>query len=133
MTVAAQFTLTSDIVKKLKEPVPDVAGIRRLFELAGFWQVKPDEEQIRFAFAEAINRLLTLMYENGVEENLVKSTRDLISTLSENFKWHLSLYEAQNLYYELVKNRGLKKYQEPLRSDLYELGRSLYFSEEFLK
>ena len=133
MTVAAQFTLTSDLVKKLNEPVPDATGIRRLFELAGFWQVKPDEEKIRFAFSECINRILRAMYENGADINIVKNVRDLINILSENFKWHLSLYEAQNLYYELVKNRGLKKYQEPLRSDLYELGRSLYFSEEFLK
>ena len=133
MNVAAQFILTTDIIKKLREKIPDNAGINRLFELGSYWKVKPDEEQVRFEFSEALTRLLMNMRENGVNLDLISTARELIKIFSDNFTWHLSLYEVQNLYYELVKNRALKKYPEPIKTELYELGRELYFSKEFLK
>ncbi|MBR6901716.1 MAG: DUF3536 domain-containing protein, partial [Synergistaceae bacterium] len=43
ITTAAEFTLTSEIVKKLESDYPDLTGIRRDFEIANFWHVKPDE------------------------------------------------------------------------------------------
>lgn len=126
---AAEFTLTSSIVHQLEGDRPNIAGIRRDFEYASFWQVKPDEEQIRFAFADCINRILTGMCINGPIVDDVKALNELIGLFSENFSWHLSLYDAQNLYYEL-----LKEYKPDLKNipALYELGRLLKFSDELL-
>ncbi len=134
LTVAAEFTLTSEIVKKLEEHYPDVAGIRRDFELAGFWRVKPDEERIRFAFSDCINEILTSFCMGDVDIDTLENLNELVGLFTEKFEWHLSLYEAQNLYHELLKKYGdtLRNEPERLRNALYVLGHELKFADEIL-
>ena len=131
---AAEFTLTSEIIDKLAEAVPDCAGIRRDFEFASFWQVKPDEEQIRFAFAECIMRLLAGLGMSGLDVGVIEDLNDLMKLFDEKFEWNLSLHDAQNLYYELLKQYGgtLREEAEEVRKALYELGHALKFSDEIL-
>ena len=135
ITLAAEFTLTAEIVKKLEEHDPDVAAIRRIFELANFWKVKPDEERIRFAFSDCINEILTELCMGGLNMDAVEDLNELMSLFNEKFDWNLSLYESQNLYYELLKQQGksLKDEPERIRKALYELGHELRFSDEILK
>ena len=135
LTVAAEFTLTSEIVKKLEDTCPDVAGIRRDFELAGFWRVKPDEERIRFAFSDCVTDILTSMCVGGLDMESVENLNGLMSLFNEKFEWHLSLSDSQNLYYELLKKYGdnLKKEPERMRKALYELGHELKFADELLR
>lgn len=135
MITAAEFTLTSEIIRRLESAYHDVAGIRRAFDFAAFWQVKPDEERIRFAFSDCINEILAELCMTGLNLESLEDLNELIKLFSENFEWHLSLYESQNLYYELLKKNGpnLKYEPERLSSALHELGRSLRFSDEILK
>ena len=134
LTVAAEFTLTSEIVAKLEDTYPDVAGIRRDFELAGFWGVEPDEERIRFAFADCMNEMLTGMCVGGLDIDAVENLNELIGLFNEKFEWHLSLSDSQNLYYELLKKyrEGLRNEPERVRKALYSLGHELRFSDEIL-
>ena len=134
ITMAAEFTLTSEIIDKLSEPAPDVSRIRRDFEFAGFWQVKPDEEQIRFAFSECVMRILAGQCMSGLDVSVLENLNDLISLFNEEFDWHMSLYDAQNLYYELLRQYGDTLALEPenLREALHKLGHSLKFSDELL-
>ena len=134
LTVAAEFTLTSEIVKKLENTYPDVAGIRRDFELAGFWGVKPDEERIRFAFSDCMNEALTEMCMGRLDLEAVENLNSLVELFTEEYEWHLSLYDSQNLYYELLKkNReALKTAPERLRTAMYLLGHELKFADEIL-
>ena len=134
LTVTAEYTLTSEIVKKLEESLPDISGIRRDFELATFWRVKPDEERIRFAFANCMNEILASLCVGGLDLELVETLNELISLFNEKFEWHLSLSDSQNLYYELLKKYGdnLRNEPERMRNALYELGNELKFSDELL-
>ena len=134
LTVAAEYTLTSEIVKKLEESLPDISGIRRDFELAKFWRVNPDEERIRFAFSNCMNEILASLCVGGLDLELVESINELISLFNEKFEWHLSLSDSQNLYYELMKKYGdnLRNEPERMRKALYELGHELKFSDELL-
>ncbi len=134
ITTAAEFTLTAEIVRGLEEEQPDISGIRRAFEFAGFWRVKPDEERIRFAFSDCMNEILTGMCMRGLNLVAVKNLCELMKLFSEEFEWHLSLYDSQNLYYELLKQNTPTLYREPeeLRGAFYELGRELKFSDEIL-
>ena len=134
ITMAAEFTLTSEIIGKLAEAVPDVSRIRRDFEFASFWQVKPDEEQIRFAFIECIMRLLAGLCMSGLDAGVIENLNGLMRLFNEEFDWHLNLYDAQNLYYELLKQYGDMLVIEPenIRKALYELGHSLKFADEVL-
>ena len=132
--MAAEFTLTSEIIDKLAEELPDAAGIRRDFEFAGFWQVKPDEEQISFAFAECIIRLLAGLGMSGLDTAVLEDLNELMKLFDEEAALHLNLHDAQNLYYELLKQYGgtLREEPEEIRSALYELGHALKFSDEIL-
>ena len=134
ITAAAEFTLTSQIVRKLEDHYPDLAGIKRDFEFANFWQVKPDESQLRVAFADSMSEMLTGLCMGGLDMQTIEDLNDLISLFSQKFEWHLSLYDSQNLYYELIKRYGKKLKNEPpkLREALRKLGQALKFSEELL-
>ena len=134
ITTAAEFILTSEIVRKLEDHYPDVAGIRRDFEVANFWQVQPDAARIRIAFSDSMTEMLTELCMNGLNMQAIDDLNDLIALFSEKFEWHLSLYDSQNLYYELLKRygSGLKREPENLRAALRKLGKALKFSDELL-
>ena len=134
ITMAAEFTLTSDIIQKLESPSPDVGSIRRDFEFAGFWQVKPYEEQIRYAFAECMSRIIAGMCMSGLDVDAMKNLNGLIKLFSEKFEWRLTLDDVQNLYYELLKKYGVLVggKEDTAGHELYELGRALRFSDELL-
>ena len=133
ITMAAEFTLTSDIIQKLETPSPDVGSIRRDFEFAGFWHVNPYEGQIRYAFAECMSRIIAGMCMSGLDVEALEHLNSLIELFSEKFEWHLTLDDVQNLYYELLKKYGaLVGGEEHTGQVLYELGRALRFSDEFI-
>ncbi|MBQ7544753.1 MAG: DUF3536 domain-containing protein [Synergistaceae bacterium] len=134
ITMAAEFTLTSDIIQKLASPLPEVSSIRRDFEFAGFWQVRPYEEQIRYAFAECMGRILAGMCMSGLDVDILENLNGLIKLFTEKFEWHLTLDDVQNLYYELLKKYGVFVLgeSERVRDGLYELGRALRFSDELI-
>ena len=134
ITTAAEFTLTSEIIRKLEEPSPDVAGIQRMFEYASFWQVKPDEERIRFAFSDCMLAILTGLCMGGLDLQAVEDLNNLIAIFNKNFEWHLSLSDAQSLYYELIKTykQEISQAPEKMRSALHNLGNALKFADEML-
>ena len=134
ITTAAEFTLTSEIVKKLEDASPNLESIGRDFELAKFWHVKPDEGRIKFAFSDCMNEILTSMCVAGLDINAVDELNALIKLFSGEFDWHLELEDTQNLYHELITRCGkdLRQTPEKLRRALYDLGKSLKFSDEML-
>ena len=131
---AAEFTLTSEIVKKLESHTPDLEGIRRDFDLAKFWHVKPDEERIRLAFSDCMNEILTGMCVGEPDIRTVEDLNALIKLFSDEFEWHLDLDETQNLYYALISQDGktLRQAPEKLRMALYDLGKLLKFADDML-
>ena len=134
LTAAAEFTLTSQIVRRLEDHYPDISAIRRDFEFANFWKVQPDEAQIRVAFADSMAEMLTGLCMGGLNMQAIEDLNNLIALFSEKFEWHLSLYDSQNLYYELLKRYGskLKNESPKLREALRKLGHALKFSDELL-
>ncbi len=134
ITTTAEFTLTSEIIKKLEIDYPDINGLRRDFEYANFWQVKPDEERIRFAFSDCMNEMMAGMCVGGLSLQIIKDLNDLLTLFSEKFEWHLSLYDLQNLYYELLKQNKsiLKQDNGELSQAMRKLGKALKFSDEIL-
>ncbi|MBQ4469688.1 MAG: DUF3536 domain-containing protein [Synergistaceae bacterium] len=135
ITTAAEFTLTSEIVKKLENSKPDLESISRDFELARFWHIKPDEERIKFAFSDCMNEILTAMCVAGPDIASLEDLNALIKLFNGEFDWHLGLEDTQNLYHELISREGkeLRKAPEKLRAALYDLGKSLKFADEMLE
>ena len=134
ITIASRFMFTSNITRKLREPEPNVKSIREDFRLADFWQVQLDEEQIRYAFSsEGMKNIMIRLCLCGPEIDLLEDANELINLFQEKFKWHLELYEAQNLYNEFLKKNNFKHLSEKIKKATYSLGRALRFSDELLK
>ena len=133
ISMAARFMLTSNITRKLREPEPDVKSIAKDLRLAAFWQVKLDEEQIRYAFSDfGMKNVMVRLCLCGAKKDLLDDANELLNLFNENFKWHLELYEAQNLYNEFIKKNNFRNLPHDVRKSAYSLGRALYFSEELL-
>ena len=71
---------------------------------------------------------------SGLNAEVIENLNALMKLFDDKFAWKLSLYDAQNLYYELLKIYGdmLSIESEKMRKALYELGHSLKFSDEIL-
>ena len=134
LSAAAEFTLTSSIVKRLEDHYPDLAGIKRDFDIAKYWQVEPDEARIRIAFSDSMTEMLTSLCLGGLDMQTIADLNELLALFNEKFEWHLSLYDAQNLYYELRKRymKTVKNEPQKLREALRKLGHALKFSDELL-
>ena len=134
LTTAAEFTLTSSIIQRLEDHYPDISGIRRDFDLATYWQVKPNEERIKIAFSDAMTEMLTSLCMGGLDMQVIKNLNELLTLFNEKFEWHLGLDDAQNLYYDLRKRyvETISQESEEIREALRKLGRALKFSEELL-
>ena len=79
-------------------------------------------------------RLLAGLGMSGLDVGVIEDLNDLMKLFDEKFEWNLSLHDAQNLYYELLKQYGgtLREEAEEVRKALYELGHALKFSDEIL-
>ena len=64
----------------------------------------------------------------------MENIANLIDIFSEKFSWNLSLYESQNLYFQLLRRYGksFKSEAAPQRELVLKIGRALKFSEELL-
>ena len=70
----------------------------------------------------------------GLDAGVVENLNALMKLFNEKFSWNLKLYDAQNLYYELLKLYGdmLAIESDKMKKALYELGHELKFSDEIL-
>lgn len=134
ITAAAEFSLTSDIVHRLEEKQPNIAGIRRDFELAGFWQIRPNAEQIKFAFSDCLKKLMAQLCEEPWNSKLMENAASLIDIFTDKFTGQIDLYESQNLYFQFLRRygRSFKSEAAPQRELVLKIGRALKFSSELL-
>ena len=70
----------------------------------------------------------------GLDLQAVEDLNNLIAIFNKNFEWHLSLSDAQSLYYELIKTykQEISQAPEKMRSALHNLGNALKFADEML-
>ena len=56
----------------------------------------------------------------------------MLALFVDEHQWHLSLYQAQNLYFEVLESHRKSALPPEARDALHRLGRRLRFSEAML-
>ncbi len=131
---ATSIILTADIIHALEEEIPDIGAIERHINRARQWDIALDNEQIGFALSGWLMRQMQQIHESPTNPAEMERISDVLTPFMDDFKWHLSLYEAQNLYYTTQsKFKEQLRYLNPaVETSFRKLGRRLKFSEKAL-
>ena len=131
---AASIVLTADIIHDLKEEIPDIETMRRHIKQAQQWNIKLDNEQIGFALFHWLWDEMYKIHASPTNPAAMERICNVLTPFMDDFKWQVSLYEAQNLYHT-TKNefyQELVRASPEVRSSFFKLGKRLRFSEEAL-
>ncbi|GHV46763.1 hypothetical protein FACS1894204_09010 [Synergistales bacterium] len=129
---SAAIVLNSDIVKCLSSEVPTTEDLRHSLNRAKEWGVALDNERIGFAVNEWLMKQMRIISSAPTNQAEMSRVRDMLELFINDFKWHLSLYEAQNIYSStLNKNRqNIANTAPEIRDAFVSLGHVLRFAEE---
>ncbi|MDO4786513.1 MAG: DUF3536 domain-containing protein [Fretibacterium sp.] len=129
---AAEVALTANIVHALEREAPDLQDIRRQLRLAARWRIAPDAARVSFALSRWLHLEMEKLCENPRDVERIDGICGLLALFIDEHQWRLSLYQAQNLYYETLK-RHRTSLDPRARDALHRLGRRLRFSETMLR
>ncbi|MDR1874823.1 MAG: DUF3536 domain-containing protein [Synergistaceae bacterium] len=131
---AASIVLTSDIVRGLEENIPDLDAIRRHIEHSRQWNISVDSNRISFTLSRRLLQQMRDVHRSPTNTAEMDRICDTLTLFLDDFRWHLSLYEAQNLYHVTQKRHldELKNSPRSVRAAFRKLGKRLKFSEEAL-
>jgi alpha-amylase/alpha-mannosidase (GH57 family) len=131
---AAGITLTADVIHGLEAEIPDVEGLRRYVTRARQWNVPLDDEQIGFALSEWVTRQMVKIHHSPANPAEMERVCAVLTPFLDEFKWRLSLYEAQNLYHATQDkfHRQTAPPSSPVLTAFRKLGKRLRFSQEAL-
>ena len=131
---AASVVLTADVVHGLEEDAPDAELLRRHMTRARQWGIALDSEQIGPALYVWLMRKMRKICEVPDDSAEMERVCEVLALFLDEFKWHISLYEAQNLCYVTWNRLRREQPRGPeLREAFRKLGRTLRFSDEILK
>ncbi|MDR1730520.1 MAG: DUF3536 domain-containing protein [Synergistaceae bacterium] len=131
---SASVVLTTDVIRSLEGEIPDIDTARRYLERARQWNITLDSDQISFTLSRWLLQQMELILKSPVNSAVIDRIIDVLTLFMDEFNWHLSLYEAQNLYYatQRIHGEALLNQSRALRASFRNLGKRLKFSEEAL-
>jgi hypothetical protein len=133
---SASIVLTADIIHSLEEEIPDVESIRHHMNRARQWNIQLDDERIGFTVSTWLTKQTNKIHDAPANFAEIERTCDVLKLFLDEFKLHLSLYEAQNLYCMTEMNlrtRTGNPASPEMFAALRKLGRLLRFSDETLR
>ena len=129
----ATFAQPLSILNGLEREALDLQDVRRQLRLAARWRIEPDAARVGFALAQWLNHRMEGLCRR-LDETAIKRACGVLDLFMDEHQWRLSLYQAQNLYYEILKTHRDSFFLSPeLKEALYGLGRRLKFSDSLLK
>jgi hypothetical protein len=134
ISASAGIVLTSDVVHGLEDENPDIEVLRGHLEHARQWSVTLDSGQIVTALKAWTIKHMHKIYDSPTDFAEMERVRDVLTLFIDEFKWHIGLYESQNLYYATQNKLRQQLWQgaSGIHSAFYELGKTLRFAEEAL-
>lgn len=102
ITMAADFTLNSDLRRALGAAEPDLDRARTLLDAASAAAVPLDREGIAFAASRALVRAVERVASHAGEATPLEQLADLVA-LVRTLPFDVDLWEAQNGFYALVE------------------------------
>jgi hypothetical protein len=101
---AASLVLTADVVRSLEETVPDIETVRRYMERSRQWNIPVDGDHVSFVLGCWLLQQMHEVHRSPASAAEMERICDVLTLFMDEFKWHLSLYEAQNLYHATQKH-----------------------------
>jgi hypothetical protein len=131
---AAGIVLTADMIHGLEAEIPDVENLRRHVGRARQWNVALDDEQIGFALTDWLVRQMLQIHHSPTNSAEMERICAVLTPFLDEFKWRVSLYEAQNLYHSTQSkfHQQLAQSSPQTRAAFRKLGERLRFAEEAL-
>ncbi|MDR1621039.1 MAG: DUF3536 domain-containing protein [Synergistaceae bacterium] len=131
---AAGIALTADIVHGLEAEIPDIEDLRRQITRARQWNVTLDDEQIGFALTDWVAREMWKIHHSPTNPAEMERICGVLTPFLDEFKWRVSLYDAQNLYHSTQNkcHRQIAQSSPEIRAAFRKLGKRLRFSQEAL-
>ena len=132
---AAKIVMSASLLDLLRQDLPDFEALSRILSLSVQRQIALRSDRLCFAVSEWLKTRMMRLCGNPLDLQQVQAATDLVRTFQEGFQWRLSLYDAQNLYHEMLRRWRTELCAAPadLGEAIFALGRQLQFSEEFLK
>ncbi|MDR3230054.1 MAG: DUF3536 domain-containing protein [Synergistaceae bacterium] len=131
---SAAIVLTADVVRDLEENIPDIDAIRRHMNHVRQWGLALDSEQIEVALNAWTLQQMHKIHDSLATPAELERVCDVLTLFMDEFKWRISLYEAQNLYHATQRKyrEETGKIPSHIRASFRKLGERLKFSEEVL-
>jgi len=129
---AAGIVLTYDMVRILKEEVPDLKKLRMFMARSRQWNVTLDNENIERELQTWVTRQMRVIFESPANRTLIELVKDVIVLFTSEFCLYLDLYEAQNYYCATQREITGKRLQlgAGARDSFRRLGEVLRFADE---
>jgi hypothetical protein len=126
--------LTADVVHELEEEIPNIEDLRRHIIRARQWNVALDDEQIGFVLMRWVAEQMLKIYNSPTNPAVMERICGVLTPFLDEFKWRVSLYDAQNLYYSTQSKfrRQIAQSSPQVRAAFHKLGKRLRFSQEAL-
>jgi alpha-amylase/alpha-mannosidase (GH57 family) len=131
---AASITITAEVVRALKSDVIDISDVRQRVKRAAELGIAIDSDVVVFSVVEWMISHMRSIYESPTNDAEMERMCDAISCFTDDLHLHLSLYDAQNLYYAtLTRDALMKRLNADTRASFLKLGKALRFSDEVLR
>jgi len=129
LTVAATFAINAGVRRALESEPIDAIQVRSWLALAKSDQVTLDKQLLGYIAEQKINKA---MFGLNADPDCVKCVEDalLIARTLPELPFEVSLWQAQNLWYESYRDRRDKPPSTEWLEKMQELGRQLHISVE---
>ena len=114
--LAVDFTLNSDLLDAFSADEVDLKKSREILEEIRRTGVKPDAVTLEFALRRTIERLFARFVADPVDPGLLARLEETID-LVQSLPFGVRLWEAQNTYYEMMRNHAGQVQERAERGD----------------
>lgn len=100
---AAEFVLNTDLRRAFRQEVPDIEQIRDLLEQVRLWRVELDAPGLAYQLRKMIDRLAEQFHADPSDQSALERLEQAVG-VAPALPAEVSLWRAQNLYYDLLEN-----------------------------
>ncbi len=116
LSAPAQFVLNTDFRRLVEKKGLDLGGLRKLIDEFKTWSFKPDPTALSYILGKKIAALMTDLAARPDDLARLKAIDDFLALL-QPLSMDLNLWESQNIYFSLGKQRDRQTLEKAGRGD----------------
>jgi hypothetical protein len=116
LSTPAQFVLNADFRRLVEKKGLDLGGLRKLIEEFKTWSFKPDRAALGYFLGKKTSTLMTDLASKPDDLVRLKALDDFLA-LVQPLSMDLNLWESQNIYFSMGKQRYSQTLEKAGRGD----------------